>query len=60
MFILLEGEKMDRNYLLRQLQEIQADFEDLSDEDLIDCRQCMLDRVNDCLESLGECDEDNI
>lgn len=51
---------IDREYLLRQLQELQADFEDLNDEDLIDCRESMLERVNNCLEALGECDEDNI
>ncbi len=49
-----------REYLLRQLQELQADFEDFSDSDLIECRKTMLERVNDCLEELEECDEDNL
>ncbi|PAD70544.1 hypothetical protein CHH83_01715 [Bacillus sp. 7586-K] len=48
-----------RSGLLVQLQELQADFEDLSDEDLIECRGVMLQRVNDCLEGLEESDEDN-
>lgn len=51
---------MNREYLLSQLQEIQADFEDLSDEDLVNCRETILNRVNGCLVCLGECDEDNI
>lgn len=51
---------MDREYLLRQLQELQADFEDLSGDDLLDCRDVMLERVSSCLIDLGECDEDNI
>lgn len=51
---------MNREYLLRQLQEIQADFEDLSDDDLLDCRDVMLERVSNCLIDLGECDEDNM
>lgn len=51
---------MNREYLLRQIQELQADFEDFSDEDLIDNKDVMLQRVNNCLIDLGECDEDNI
>lgn len=51
---------MNREVLLRQLQELQADFEDFSDEDLIDCRDVMLERVNICLIELGESDEDNL
>lgn len=49
-----------REFLLRELQELQADFEDLSNEELIECRECMQNRVNQCLLELGECDEDNI
>lgn len=52
--------KVNREFLLRQLQELQADFEDLSNEDLVNCRQCILERINSCLEELGECDADNI
>lgn len=51
---------INRNFLLSQLQELQADFEDFNNDDLIRCRDIMLKRVNSCLEELGECDEDNI
>ena len=50
----------NRNLMLRELQELQADFEDFSDEELLDNREIMLDRINKCLIELGECDEDNI
>lgn len=50
----------NREYLLRELQELQADFEDLNNDELIECRECMCERVNHCLIELGECDEDNI
>lgn len=49
-----------RKYLLHNLQELQADYEDLSDEELIECKDCMLERINNCLKALGETDEDNI
>ena len=52
--------EINRETLLRQLQELQADFEDLSNEELVECRECMYQRVNKCLIELGECDEDNI
>ena len=54
-------EELNRKYhiLKTQLQELQADLEDLSDEDIIDCREVMLQRVNVCLEEIGEFDEDN-
>ena len=52
--------EINRETLLRQLQELQADFEDLSNEELVRCRECMHQRVNQCLTELGECDEDNI
>lgn len=48
-----------RSDLLTHLQELQTDFEDLSDEDLLECREVMLERVNECLEILEELDEDN-
>lgn len=51
--------KEERIYLLRHLQELQADFEELTTEELEECRSCMLDRVNECLEVLGESEEDN-
>ena len=51
---------MDRDRILREVQELQADLEDLSDDDLIDCRVVMLERVNKCLILLDESDEDNI
>lgn len=49
-----------RAFLMRQLQELQANFEDLSDNDILDVRECMLERVNSCLEALNECDRDNL
>ena len=38
--------------LQENLQELLADLEDLSDEELIACRKVMLDRINECLEEL--------
>ena len=49
-----------RKFLLNHLQELQADFEDLNNEELADCRESMLERVNSCLIALGETDEDNL
>lgn len=51
---------LDRETLLRQLQELQADFEDFSDRELIENRKCILKRVNICLIELDENDEDNL
>ena len=51
--------KEERIYLLRHLQELQADFEELTTEELEECRLCMLNRVNECLEILKESEEDN-
>ena len=48
-----------RETILRHLQELQADYEDFSDEELVECRGAMLMRVNECLAELGESDEDN-
>lgn len=48
-----------REVILRHLQELQADYEDFSDEELVECRGAMLMRVNECLAELGESDEDN-
>ena len=50
----------NRDYLLNQLQELQANFEDLSDEEIIENRDCMLGRINRCLEALFETDDDNL
>jgi hypothetical protein len=48
-----------RNDLLSHLQELQANFQDLSDEELLECRQTMLNRINECLARLEESYEDN-
>ena len=48
-----------RVVILKHLQELQADYEDFSDEELVECRGAMLLRVNECLAELGESDEDN-
>lgn len=52
--------KINRNFLLNHIQEIQADFEDFSNDELVENRNCILIRINECLKELGECDEDNI
>ena len=49
----------NRTILHEQLSELQADFEDLSGDDLIDCRSTILKRINICLEAINETDEDN-
>jgi hypothetical protein len=49
-----------REIILRQLQELQADFEDFTNEELLEHRKVMAERINICLSTLGECDEDNI
>ena len=51
--------KNNRDYILRHLQELQADLEDFSNEELVEHRDCMLERVNSCLIAIGECEEDN-
>ena len=50
----------ERMEILRHLQELQADFQELTEQELEECRECMLKRVNVCLQLLKECDEDNI
>lgn len=50
----------NREELLREIQEIQADFQELSDEEIIDCREVILERTNKCLLLLNESDKDNI
>ena len=49
-----------RESVMRHLQELQADFEDFSDEEIIEHKKVMLDRINQCLKLIGECDEDNL
>lgn len=49
-----------KKYIIMQLQELQADFEDLSNKELIECRECMLERVNSSLIAIGGTDEYNI
>lgn len=48
-----------RTGMMRELQELQADYEELTQQDLLDCREAMHKRVNRCLEGLEESDEDN-
>ncbi|MBQ8998176.1 MAG: hypothetical protein IJ086_05735 [Clostridium sp.] len=50
----------NRDYLLNQLQELQADFEDFDNDELIENRECMLERINECLKALFESDNDNL
>lgn len=50
----------NRGFLHEQLSELQADFEDLSDEELLTCRDAMLKRVNLCLRAILETEEDNL
>jgi len=49
-----------RKKALRQMQELQADFEDFTDNQLIEHRKVMAGRIDACLELLGENDEENI
>lgn len=51
---------IDRELLLRELQELQANFEELTNGELVECREVILERINKCLIELGETDEDNI
>lgn len=49
----------NRGYLHEQLSELQADLEDMTDEELIECRSTMLERVNWCMRAILETGEDN-
>ena len=49
-----------KDSIIMQLQELQSDFEDLDDYDLISCREVILERINICLELMGETDEYNL
>lgn len=61
--VLSEAEKKEyienRTELHEQLTELQADLEDMSDEELIECRSTLLERVNWCMKVILETDEDN-
>lgn len=50
----------NRDFLLNHLQELQANFEDLSDDEIIENRDCMLNRINECLKAIFETDNDNL
>lgn len=50
----------NRDYLHYQLSEVQADLEDMSDEELIINRDVILQRINCCMEAILETDEDNL
>ena len=50
----------NREELHEQLAEMQADFEDFTDEELIDSRNVILKRINNCLDLILETDEDNL
>lgn len=50
----------NRNELHEQLTELQADLEDMTNEELIECRGVLLGGVNWCLRLILETDEDNI
>lgn len=50
----------NRALLHEHLSELQADLEDFNDEDLLEYRECMLKRVNECLKAILETDKDNL
>ena len=62
--VLSETEKKEylenRAELHEQLRELQADLEDMSDKELVECRSCILERINSCMQAILETDEDNI
>lgn len=62
--ILSEKEKEiyieNREELHEQLSELQADLEDMTDAELIDCRSTLLERINYCMKAILETDEDNV
>lgn len=49
----------NRETLHYHLSELQADLEDFSNEDLVEYRDVMLDRINLCMVLILETDEDN-
>lgn len=50
----------NRAILHEQLSELQANFEDMYDDELIEHRSVMLNRINICLDAILETDEDNL
>lgn len=50
----------NREELHEQLSELQADLEDMSDTELIECRETLLERINWCMRAILETDEDNM
>lgn len=49
----------NRDELHVQLSELQADLEDLTNEELMWCRGDVLERINLCLKLILETDDDN-
>lgn len=49
----------NRGRLLDELRELQADFEDFSDYELVQNRETMRERINICLRAILENDTDN-
>lgn len=50
----------NRTELHEQLSELQANLEDMTNEELVECRATMLGRVNWCMRLIIETDEDNV
>ena len=50
----------NREELHEQLSELQADLADMSDTELIECRETLLERINWCMIAILETDEDNM
>ena len=50
----------NREFLHEQLRELQADLLDMTDEELLDCRGILLERINWCMSAILETDEDNL
>lgn len=50
----------NREFLHEQLAELQVDLLDMTNEELVDCRDVLLERVNWCMQTILETDEDNI
>lgn len=61
---LCETEKVvyikNRDMLHSHLSELQADFEDFDDTQLLECRDVMKNRIDECLKLILETDEDNL
>lgn len=50
----------NRETLHEQLSELQADLEDMSNTELVECRETLLERINWCMRAILETNEDNI